>query len=339
MLIRYTLGGAMAITTAEQLGRTANLSWLGPAAAVQQGSDLLIVANRTHQVVRYSVTDRSTRPYLGSGEPSRDGPTDGDPLALDVGFPSVGRIVDGELWLGDNYNRRIIATDGTTSHEILPTVDPSLMSAVTSFDRIGDTTYIADHGLGTVLALALGRSAPVVVGGIPNPDPTERSAGSIAAMTSLASVRFGLPVSISAFSNGTLLVADDGRKGIWHVDPTSMTVRPIAGFRTPAAGSSWGPVGNVGLDAKAVRLSGLSALTFDVSRQVVLVPSNVGRQLVFIKGDLSKTCAADLRGVATSPQDAFFLDDGRLVVVDFDASAILIFDPPDLSCLSTGHPA
>ena len=337
MLIRYTVGGALSILSAKQLGVNAHLSWLGPAMAIEHDNALYLVANRSHQVLRYSLADRTTVPYLGTGVASRGGPAQGGSLSLDVGYPSAERFVDGELWLGDNYGRRIVVTDGVSAHELFAPTDPKVMSAVTGFDRVGDVTYIVDHALGRILAYRQGSASPVQIAGEGDPDITPQ-APSIASMTNFASVRFGLPVSLTAFTNGMFLVADDGRKGIWLLDPADRSVRPLAGFRTPAAGSTWGSVGNVGLSAKDVRLAGLSVVTYDAARQLLLVPSRISRKIVFMRADLGKTCEADLRGMTISPQQAFFLEDGRLVVVDYDASAVLLFAAPDLSCLATAHP-
>jgi hypothetical protein len=346
--VNYTHGGDYEVITKEILGKHSNINFIGPMSVVEHKGGLFILSNLTHRIHRYDLSKKELTPYLGTGYVERNNNENINRLDVSIGYPSNMIFKEDELWVNDHYSRRLIKTTGDLVFNSVDQIHWEHMGGIIGFDFDNKSNiYIADHTSGGIYLFNDGMkpsTQPKWFAGYINPHWSTNSEvvrrkeaiKSTHDMNSFETVVFGLPQSIKTINDGKILVSDLYRHGIWLLDTTDKSVSIAAGLNSRTDYHFGSFTGNVGLEAKELRMGSPLMLTYDKQRKLIIIGLGYSRAIVFIKDDFSKTCIAipdlDLEFV----NYATFLKDGRLAIVDTVKNSVYIFQPPDLTPLMTG---
>jgi len=355
-LIHYTLGGQLQVTTKQQLGAHANTEFIAPTSFSEYEGGLYIMANSTHQVVHYDLKQGTTNPVFGSGVAIRDaesmvidssGPwgkyrIDSPRHEINIGFSSAVRMMCGDLWIADNYSRRMLVDYGSVVKKLFDSFDYTIVGSITDFAVVDDATYMIDQASGSVWKYQLENEDLRKVAGLVNPQWTTSSEVTrraearkpIAASQPLEDTIFGLPSGIEHIDTQRFAVGDLYRTGVWILDLANNTAVPAIGFGVNTDYHFGSFTGNVGFSGQDVRLENAIMVRYDQKREVFIIPNGFGGSVVFVSKDLQKTCEAIPDNNLVYVTMASFLDDGRLAIVDSARSKIVIYDPPNMECMN-----
>ena len=145
-------------------------------------------------------------------------------------------------------------------------------------------------------------------------------------------VRFGNIQGMTKYGE-ELIITDMYRHGIWGFNPKNGKIRVIAGMRSNSNYHYGGFVGNAGLSASELRLGGLQFLRFNKEMDIFLVPTQYGRSIIAMSGDLKKTIELIPDTEIQLPQEAIFIDKNTIAVSDSSANKVHLFQLPNLDKL------
>ncbi len=341
-LAHYALGGDLTLITKQQLGAHANTTFVGPVSVAEQAGNLYIVANSSHQVMRYSLLDKTLERFVGNGIASRNESTDVPRLDISLGYPSEIRVVGDRLWIADHFYRRILVVEGDTVRQLFWPTEWSFINGIVGFDIRGNELYFVDQASGGIYRWRMGDPQPVHYAGYVNPAWITGStlvrrgeaSRSTEEMTTIATVSFGLPQSVAVLGDGRIVVSDLYRSGLWGLSADG-SVQRLAGLNADTEYHYGAFTGNAGLESDELRIGTPTMLTYDPPSRILLVGGGFSGTVAFIRDDFAKTCLATLDFPLEYVSQARFLSDGRLAVVDPPRNAVHIFKPPDLSCLNS----